>query len=81
VESNWVATTKKDDHIGVNDLNFNSGLVPNVGEMGLKDAIYLLENAGLTVEVKGKGKVVDQSIQAGTRVREGDRIILTMSQL
>jgi cell division protein FtsI (penicillin-binding protein 3) len=80
VESNWVATTRKEDHIGVNDLNFSRGLVPNVKEMGLKDAIYLLENAGLVVEVRGKGKVLNQSIQAGSGVRRGDRIILTMSQ-
>jgi len=80
VESNWVATTRKEDHIGVNDLNFNRGLVPNVKEMGLKDAIYLLESAGLVVEVRGKGKVINQSIQAGARVRRGDRIVLTMSQ-
>lgn len=79
-ESNWVATTRKEDHIGVNDLNFSRGLVPNVKEMGLKDAIYLLENAGLVVEVRGKGKVVKQSILAGARVRKGDRIVLTMSQ-
>ena len=81
VESDWVATTRKEDHIGVNDLNFGRGLVPNVKEMGLKDAIYLLENTGLVVEVRGKGKVVNQSILAGSRVRKGDRIILTMSQL
>ena len=80
VESEWVATTRKEDHIGVNDLRFNRGLVPNVKEMGLKDAVYLLENTGLVVVVRGKGKVVNQSIQSGSRVRRGDRIVLTMSQ-
>ena len=80
VESNWVATTRKEDHIGVNDLSFSRGLVPNVREMGLKDAVYLLENSGLVVVVRGKGKVANQSIQAGARVRRGDRIVLTMSQ-
>jgi cell division protein FtsI (penicillin-binding protein 3) len=80
VESDWVATTRKEDHIGVNDLNFSRGLVPNVSEMGLKDAVYLLENTGLAVVVRGKGKVINQSIQAGSRVRKGDRIVLTMSQ-
>lgn len=79
-ESDWVATTRKEDHIGVNDLNFSRGLVPNVKEMGLKDAIYLLEQTGLVVEVRGKGKVMNQSILAGSRVQKGDRIILTMSQ-
>jgi cell division protein FtsI (penicillin-binding protein 3) len=80
IESDWVATTRKEDHIGVNDLDISHGLVPNVKEMGLKDAIYLLENAGLVVDVKGKGKVLHQSILAGSRVRSGDRIVLTMSQ-
>jgi cell division protein FtsI (penicillin-binding protein 3) len=80
VESNWVATTRKEDHIGVNDLSFSRGLVPNVREMGLKDAVYLLENSGLVIVVRGKGKVANQSIQAGARVRRGDRIVLTMSQ-
>jgi cell division protein FtsI (penicillin-binding protein 3) len=80
VESNWVATIRKEDHIGINDLTFNRGLVPNVREMGMKDAIYLLESAGLVVQVKGKGKVVNQSIQAGSKVRRGDTVVLTMSQ-
>ncbi|KPK84373.1 MAG: hypothetical protein AMS27_10150, partial [Bacteroides sp. SM23_62_1] len=80
VESNWVATTSKEDHIGINDLRFSRGLVPNVREMGLKDAIYLLESKGLIVDVRGKGKVLEQSIQPGSVVRKGDRIVLTMSQ-
>jgi len=80
VESNWVATIRKENYIGVNELNFNRGLVPNVREMGLRDAIYLLENAGLVVEVRGKGKVVNQSILAGAKARRGDRVVLTMSQ-
>ena len=31
-------------------------IMPNVKGMGLKDALYLLENMGLKVSVKGKGK-------------------------
>jgi cell division protein FtsI (penicillin-binding protein 3) len=80
VESNWVATIKQEDHIGIDNLTFNRGLVPNVKEMGLKDALYLLESAGLVVQVNGKGKVVNQSIQAGSKAKKGERIVLTMSQ-
>ncbi len=39
--------------------------------MGLKDALYLLENMGLKVTVKGKGKVIVQSIQPGTALTKG----------
>jgi cell division protein FtsI (penicillin-binding protein 3) len=80
IESNWVATIKEEDHIDINDLRFGGGLVPNVKEMGLKDALYLLESKGLIVDVRGEGKVLEQSLQAGSVIRKGDRIVLTMSQ-
>lgn len=47
------------------------GVMPNVSGMGLKDAMYLLGNAGLKTKVKGSGKVTLQSIQAGTSVGRG----------
>jgi cell division protein FtsI (penicillin-binding protein 3) len=34
--------------------------------MGLRDALYLLENAGLTVQYNGIGSVRQQSIEPGT---------------
>lgn len=47
------------------------GVMPNVSGMGLKDAMYLLGNAGLKTKVIGSGKVILQSIQAGTPVGRG----------
>ncbi len=47
------------------------GVMPNVNGMGLKDAMYLLGNAGLKARVKGSGKVVNQSIEAGSRIGKG----------
>lgn len=41
--------------------------VPSVVGMGLKDAIYLLENRGCKVRVEGVGKVKQQSLTPGTR--------------
>ena len=32
-------------------------IVPDVTGMGLKDAVYMLENNGMNVEVQGKGRV------------------------
>ena len=48
------------------EVSADTSCVPNVVGMGLNDALYLLENCGLTVEVDGYGKVVSQSIEAGT---------------
>jgi len=39
--------------------------VPDVRGMGLRDAMYVLENMGMKVNVKGAGKVKKQSINPG----------------
>jgi cell division protein FtsI (penicillin-binding protein 3) len=53
-------------------------LTPNVIGMGLKDAVYLLENTGLNVTIKGRGRVFNQSVPAGTAFKKGQVINLTL---
>lgn len=55
-----------------------SHLVPNTIGMGAKDAIYLLENSGLRVHMVGKGRVVSQSIQHGTKAIRGEEVRITL---
>jgi len=43
-----------------------NNVMPDVSGMGVKEALYLLENAGLKVNVSGAGAVVYQSIPAGS---------------
>ncbi|MEQ1677739.1 MAG: penicillin-binding protein [Chitinophagaceae bacterium] len=54
-------------------------IMPNVRGMGLKDAIYLLENMGLKVAVRGRGKVTMQSVAPGTTLGKGITVILELS--
>jgi len=54
-------------------------VMPDVTGMGLKDAVYMLENIGLHVQVSGKGKVSGQSVTPGTRITKGQNIILLLS--
>lgn len=79
VKSEWVVTQQKDSLIQLYNRYIHKDLVPNVRGMGLKDALFLLENAGLRVEVIGKGIVKRQSIQPGSRIRKGTEIIIEMS--
>ena len=48
-------------------------LVKELTGLGLKDAVYLLENSGLQVKITGKGigKVRKQSVRAGTKIQRG----------
>jgi cell division protein FtsI (penicillin-binding protein 3) len=53
--------------------------MPSLNGLGLKDALYVCENAGLIVKVKGVGKVVNQSISAGSVIAKGQLIKLELN--
>lgn len=77
--SNWVVTVKQDSNIFLKPLTVKKGLMPNVKEMGLRDALFILENLSLDVKVKGYGKVWKQSIPPGTKISPGSKVYLEMS--
>jgi cell division protein FtsI (penicillin-binding protein 3) len=58
--------------------NINKNYMPDVTGMGLKDAVYLLENNGLKVEVIGFGKVKEQSIPVGTTLVKGSKVTIKL---
>ncbi|MGB2327114.1 MAG: penicillin-binding protein [Flavobacteriaceae bacterium] len=61
------------------EMTKNNEIIPNVTGMAAMDAISLLENFGLLVEVKGTGKVRRQSLREGTPIKKGTTIILNLS--
>ncbi len=81
IRTEWVSTEKKEDAVAFSNRSIVHGLVPNVVSMGAKDAIYLLENAGLRVRLLGRGSVRQQSVAPGSRIRRGDLITLEMSRI
>lgn len=56
--SKWGATHAKQDKVVIDNLSTKG--IPNVKGMGLRDALYLLENKGFKVEVKGSGVISEQ---------------------
>ena len=54
------------------------GRMPNVTGMGLKDAVFLLEENGIKVMVNGKGNVIRQSIPAGMIYSPGALVSLDL---
>jgi cell division protein FtsI (penicillin-binding protein 3) len=56
-----------------------SGTMPNVTGMGIKDAVFLLEQLGLKVIVNGKGTVIRQSIEPGRNYRKGSNVVIDLS--
>lgn len=70
----WMKPVYSGDTVKMVSLELIQNLVPNVRGMGLKDALFLLENAGLKVKVKGRGKVYRQSVRPGLRIDPGSTI-------
>ncbi|MGF7232696.1 penicillin-binding transpeptidase domain-containing protein, partial [Arachidicoccus sp.] len=57
----------------------NGKQMPNLSGLGLKDALYVCESMGLRVNVKGAGRVTQQSVSAGTPVEKGQIINIQLS--
>ncbi len=54
-------------------------IMPNVVGMSGMDAVSLLENMGVKVEFKGVGKVKEQSVKKGEKIRKGAVVYLRLS--
>jgi len=80
VSSRWITSAIDDSlqKIVLKDRLMRDGLVPNVVGMGGKDAVYLLESAGLRTSLHGVGRVASQSVSPGTRVLKGQTVSLTL---
>lgn len=60
--SRWSEVGESKRNMLVKAIKYSKNSVPDVKGMGARDAVYLLENLGLKVEVEGYGKVVAQTI-------------------
>jgi len=78
-DDDWVATRESGDTVSLAGVKIQDGLIPDVRGMSLRDAVFLLENTGLRVKVNGKGKVLRQSPEHGTRYNEGTTVSLEMN--
>jgi cell division protein FtsI (penicillin-binding protein 3) len=75
----WVRATTGADTVAIRSLPIPAAAVPDVRGLGLRDALYLLENAGLRVSTTGIGTVRQQSIAPGTALRGTGTIHLELS--
>ncbi len=78
-ESTLASVKKENDQILLGENEIDPGRVPDVRGMGARNAVYLLENAGLRVKVKGTGKVRQQSLTPGSQFQPGQTVYLTLS--
>lgn len=76
--SDFVNVVDTNNGVAVKEVKFNPRRVPDVSGMGLKDAVFLLSSTGLKPVVRGSGKVRNQSLVPGSRVKKGYPITIEL---
>lgn len=77
--SDWVKTRTKGDTVQWMPNKVAGETIPDVRGMTLRDALYILENKGLQVTIKGRGRVNEQSLLPGTRLQPNANIVISLS--
>jgi cell division protein FtsI (penicillin-binding protein 3) len=76
--SEWGKAKTENATVGIVPMQYGKDKVPNVRGLLAKDAVYLIEKQGMHVLLRGKGRVVSQTIPAGTPVYKGGLIELVL---
>ena len=67
----WGQAQAQENAVRLDKMTTNDNIMPDVKGMGARDAVYLLEKMGISVELSGIGDVQTQSIPAGTALHFG----------
>ena len=76
-ESDYIVLTASQDSLEIKTRSIPTEEVPNVVNMSLRDALYVLENQGYETSVNGRGRVTAQSLKPGVKASD-KRIQLTL---
>lgn len=66
------------EKVNLKPIEISENKVPNVVGMAVNDAVFVLENKGLIVQVEGSGVVTTQSQPAGKNIQQGTIIKLVL---
>lgn len=79
IGTDWAGLTKQNNRPVMQGKTVTDRQMPQLAGLGLKDAVYICENIGLKVNVKGKGKVAQQSIAAGSAFKKGEPVQIVLN--
>ncbi len=78
VNTEWISYRGGEAEPKVTPREISGDLIPDVTGMGARDAVYLLESAGVKVQISGKGKVRKQSLPPGSKISNGSLCIIEL---
>jgi cell division protein FtsI (penicillin-binding protein 3) len=80
VKGDWTSVNANGNALVLGTNTVTSKIVPDVKNMNLRDALYVLENLGIKVKYKGRGKVLMQDIVPGRMVTKNQAITLLLNE-
>lgn len=75
----YARVTTENDGVKISNLKFDGEIMPDLKDMSVQDAIFILENMGMQVKIKGVGRIKKQSIKKGTKIEGKNRITLELA--
>ncbi len=79
-DAEWLQFSKDSNKVSVKECQIVTDSLPSVMNMGLRDAIYLLENQGYRVQFTGRGRVVSQTPAPGSVAEKKSIIQIQLSE-
>lgn len=79
IKDNWSSVNNNNYKTVVKPAEVPGHTMPDVTNMTLKDALFVLESMDLKVIVKGKGKVVAQDIAPGSTPRKNGTVTILLN--
>lgn len=74
----WSSATTSKKSVEVNAIKFAELVVPDVKGMSITDAIFILENMGLDVQIEGNGIIKEQIPDKGAPIKNHNSIKLVL---
>ena len=74
----WTIWNQSNGKANLKGYANKNNIMPNLIGLGLRDAIFIAENRGFKVTVLGSGKIVTQSIIAGSPVVNNEKLTLQL---
>lgn len=83
MSSSWVTAKANSEKISANpagiEQSLNKGQMPDLTGMPASDALFLLENKGIRVIIRGSGAVSKQSLPAGSKLSKEIPVVLELA--
>jgi cell division protein FtsI (penicillin-binding protein 3) len=77
--SEWTKVNRQYSAPVLSKITISDNSMPLLAGMGLKDALFISENIGIKLNIKGKGKVSMQSVAAGQPVAKGQTVDIVLN--